>query len=902
MAKKSGSTGAITFGRGYRAPTRANVLALVLIAVVAFVIDAYPPVQVLDHRIETTWLQNFLLIDKPSSFVVVAVDGNTAQNIGCPPYDATTLKKIDAGLAAIDIKRMVLPEGPVTLMDPTSALPKKHQVRYLTPTVMSWDTYAKRWQEIPPLQGAGLDPIEAVSIITADASGTVQRFPDAQSIFGGRAVMAWWMANQIKPGVRMPETGELIRFRGAAGTVPTLSVNRIIDGDFSSKDVAGRLPVWGITASRCRPLYSVPTDRNGMSGAELFVHMADTLFESPIRHMHMILRAFFIVLIAGLVMFWLRRMRLGFRAIFSGLFIVVWLAVSFMATLYYNLLLPVIAPITAILLVFGYLNIEQTFTIVKELRENNRRLAKEVENWVYSSELLQEVSVQDSFEELVGYASGFVDIKKAYLFVLPQNAWHLRMVASIDGSEADVRERRRDIRRKPWQSAISNATGASLRGFLHDRYFNAYGIPILDFGKMLGIVVISTERGVEMSEPTRQLLERLAYHMGNVLVGIESLYTKQGMVKKIVRAIQEADAIQQELVQTNRITNLVVNQIGKYRALLERIDIGVMFGDLMGNIYYSNEFAKEFLKESGIGQVRNFKQIVEHTRGERSRSTREFIESATCGMDIPPQEWEDPETKAMYQISLAGLSINPEEDDSAVRSGATALLMTVQDVTRSRQLDGLKSQAMYLASFKGRNIITGLAGFSSLLIRMAKDPIVKETAKELVGLTDQLEGLFADFSQLAERIGVSGDEAIKTPFDIVAVITDTVTRMTPDAEKKGLTLAANTPLMSSPVVGDWSALQDGVVAVLGDIIKSCYSGQEISVSVLERKDHIELEIIDPSVDPGAMLLDAIENRRWSDISPSLAQGLRAFDEGMFMMVVERREDVGMAIRLMLEKL
>ena len=684
--------------------------------------------------------------------------------------------------------------------------------------------------------------------------------------------------------------------------MPTLSLNRILDGDFSTSDVGKRLPVWGITASRCRPLYSVPTDAHGMSGAELDIHMADTLFESPIRHLPMLLRTLIILFMAAFSLFWLRRMRLGFRVIFSALFIVVWLVISFLATLYYNLLLPVIAPVTAIALVFSYLNIEQTFAIVKELRENNRRLAKEVESWVYSTELLQEVPIQTSFEQLISYASGFVDIKKAFLLVLPQNSWHLRMIAAIDATESDIRERRRDIRRKPWQSAISNATGASLRGFLHDRYFTAYGIPILDFGKMLGIVVITTERGVEISENTRLLLERLAYHMGNVLVGIESLYTKRGLVKKTIQAIQEADAIQQELVQTNRITNLVVNQIGKYRALLERIDIGVMFGDLMGNIYYSNEFAKEFLRETGIGQARNFMQIIEHTKNERSRPPREFIESATCGIEVPPQEWEDPETRSMFHISLAGLAINPDEDDGGIRKGATALLMTVQDVTRSRQLDGLKSQAMYLASFKGRNIITGLAGFSSLLIRMAKDPLIKETARELSTLTGQLEGLFADFAGLADRISVSGDEAIKTPFDVIAVVTDIITRMQPDAERKGVTLTGNTPLMSSPVIGDWTALQDGIISVLSDIIKSCYSGQEVLVSILERTDHIELEIIDPSVDPGAMLLDAIEDRRWSEISPSLALGLRAFDEGSFRMMVERREDVGMAIRLMLEKL
>ena len=144
MAKQSGSTGTLTFARGYRTPTAANLLALTVVTLIAFLLDAYPPVQVLDHRIETTWLQNFLLLEKASPFVVIAVDRNTVNAIGCPPYDTATLKRIDEKLSAIGIHRMVLPEGPVTLMNNGEALPPQHRVQYLTPTVMSWDTYTKR--------------------------------------------------------------------------------------------------------------------------------------------------------------------------------------------------------------------------------------------------------------------------------------------------------------------------------------------------------------------------------------------------------------------------------------------------------------------------------------------------------------------------------------------------------------------------------------------------------------------------------------------------------------------------------------------------------------------------------------------------------------------------------------
>ncbi len=886
----------------YRSIWDRGRLLWVVLAIWLFVVwlNFTDAVRVFDYRILSRTIQQTLEARSDLPIVLIATDANFVKQFGCPPYSQSTITRIESALASMGINELILPRGVESLFVSTNEISGK--LIYTVPYMLFWDTYSKEWKIIPPPKTEKLKQATALSFLQFQEGGTVQRIPTPpSSIHTNLPVFPYYLALRMGADARTPKPNELIRFLGKSGSVPTLPLSRILNGEFSTKDVKGKISMFAITAGACADLLPVPADRMGMSYAEIMANAAITLHRPPITYMSNLLEWLIILLFILFGTLLLRRVKLGARMLLMLLLSVGWAAVAIASASFINVLIPFSMPLLALLLVFVYLNIEHTFSIVAALRENNLTLEKEVESFLFTPDILKDVPIESLFEQTIRHLRNFIELEKAYLFVLPEGRFHVRVAASIGCTEEEIRERRRDIRRRPWMDVISNPRGAYMQGFMKQKdELLAYGVPILDFGKLLGVMIVITNSDIELSPRQQKLLERTAFHLSGILHNYEHLFTNTNLAAAVINAIRNADAIKIQLNHTSRITNRVIGQIVKYRALLERVELGVAFADLMGIVYYTNASANIFLTNIGMAGKKDLLQILEHLSGSPQRAAT-MMERALAGEEVPSIEFEDKKNHKVYLIKLSALSVGTDPTE-AESEGVSALQMTLFDITKNKQLDNLKSQAIYLASFKGKNIITGLSGFASLIKMQVEDPVVEEFSSELEDLTAQLAELFEEFATLAEKISVPPDEVVETPFDILATIGEIMEEVAVEARKKNVELIQNMPIMCAPVIGDWVRIKEGISLLLRDIVSSCFAGAQIRLTVKELEDGVAIEILDPSMTPTEQMLESAKNQQWDQLPSGMQAAFEAFHTAGIEFELTQSPEGGALIRLVLPKL
>ncbi len=112
----------------------------------------------------------------------------------------------------------------------------------------------------------------------------------AAEVFSGRPVPASWFSGGSLP----------IDYAGPSGTFRSISFSRVMKGEFSASQVAGKLIVIGASAPQLQDLHPTPFDEV-MPGPEIWANSAATMLEgAPLRDVSGVLDVLLIVLL-GLV-------------------------------------------------------------------------------------------------------------------------------------------------------------------------------------------------------------------------------------------------------------------------------------------------------------------------------------------------------------------------------------------------------------------------------------------------------------------------------------------------------------------------------------------------------------------------------------------------------------------------
>ncbi|MCU0662899.1 MAG: hypothetical protein MUC50_11315 [Myxococcota bacterium] len=877
----------------------ATALALVTIA-----FDQLEAFRAFDREVEATGMREISLPqDRVLPYLIVDVDCETEKELGCPPYDGQVLARVEKSLRRLGIERLILPDGEAVWLSALSRT-EPGEVKYDAPAVLLQSAAGPGFELTTVSESPRVTPMTAVTTPPSLKNGFVVFAPNylGKTEIASERLLPSVLAERVNKDIRTPDPGESVRFLGKAGSVPTLSLSRILVGDFAPQDLQGRTPLLGISCGRCRPLVPVPTDEVGMSSAELAVHAASSLLASPIHHLPSWQRALVIYGFTLLVLLGASHIRLGFRIAFALFTVTGWVGLCALLATYARIVLPVAAPLVAFALVYVYLSLHNTVYLVRELRLGNAKLSRQIETWANPVEGKDAIPAQLNFEYLVDFVRAFVPVTGAYLFALPLEAFHYRLLLKLGFTEKDIRERRRDIRRMPWLGAISTPSGSVLRGFMQEREHQAYGLPIFDYGVVLGMVVLVMPPSVTISDRTARMLSRLSAYMGDILLSARSKDAQtQTALWRTLQAVLGRDTLFGEVSHSQAITAAVSLQLDRFRMVLDRTSVGIAVADLLGTIYYHNQVAGDLINRIDPTASRKLLGLLRPVLAPEERTAESVVEALLLGEEVEVIEWSDAERGRTYHLSLAGIAAVADADVGAAEAKVSAVLLTINDVTSAKQIDRLKSQVLALASRRGKSVLEGVR--TSLLPREPWNlaPDVTATGAGFGSSVEELGNVLESFSRIARKLESPTKRGGDAPFDVGILTREVVAELDPAAAQREVVITVNGPETLAPGFGNFELYRKGMRALLEDVLATCYIGHVVNVTLSETSENVVIQIIDPSAPPSDALLEHIEARRYEDMPTGLAQGLVLLERGGLGVKAYRHEEVALRLAVSIVK-
>jgi signal transduction histidine kinase len=158
------------------------------------------------------------------------------------------------------------------------------------------------------------------------------------------------------------------------------------------------------------------------------------------------------------------------------------------------------------------------------------------------------------------------------------------------------------------------------------------------------------------------------------------------------------------------------------------------------------------------------------------------------------------------------------------------LAVTVRDVTRSKELDRLKSDLLSLMSHELRTPVTSINGFAELLM---SDERVPEDAREFLSIihaeSQRVARMLSTFLSMAKLEQKDRQEVLMTPLTLDDVVRETITSFQPVAKRKRIRLVERDGQRLPPVAADRGLITQAVANLVDNAIK--YSPERTSVTL-----------------------------------------------------------------------
>jgi two-component system phosphate regulon sensor histidine kinase PhoR len=181
-------------------------------------------------------------------------------------------------------------------------------------------------------------------------------------------------------------------------------------------------------------------------------------------------------------------------------------------------------------------------------------------------------------------------------------------------------------------------------------------------------------------------------------------------------------------------------------------------------------------------------------------------------------------------------------------AGQWAALAVFHDLTEVRRLEGMRRDFISNVSHELRTPLAGIRAAAETLHEGALEE--PEAAREFLGHiqreTDRLTQLVEELLDLS-RIESGASPMHFSQLDASALVTDTVRRFAQQAERAGLTLAAEVTVAPLSIIGDAERLERAMGNLVANAIKFTASGGKITISA-EADDHeVAISVADTGI-------------------------------------------------------
>ncbi|MHB1445259.1 MAG: sensor histidine kinase [Acidimicrobiales bacterium] len=269
---------------------------------------------------------------------------------------------------------------------------------------------------------------------------------------------------------------------------------------------------------------------------------------------------------------------------------------------------------------------------------------------------------------------------------------------------------------------------------------------------------------------------------------------------------------------------------------LDAMPLGVILADDLGTIEYRNVLAESMA--GGHGDVL-VEQALEALL-ERARRSDEAVEDEVDLFGPPRRHYV-----------LRG---RPVDDGHR----AVGVMATVEDETERRRMDEVRRDFIANVGQELRSPVGALAVLAEMLAEETAPTVMKRLAARLGAEASRVVRVLEDVIELS-RLEAEANP-VRQAVSITSVVSEAVSRATPMADTRGVTVVAPARRRRLSVLGDRRQLVAALFNLVENAVKYSERGGSVEIGIDAVEDRVQLSVTDHGIGIPARDLDRIFER------------------------------------------
>ncbi|MBI4866890.1 MAG: CHASE2 domain-containing protein [Candidatus Wallbacteria bacterium] len=802
---------------------------MALVGVASFFVGRVPAVARLDDQLFDGFARLQTVAGDPGGAVIVTIDEPALLEEGDWPWKPDRLAQLLEGVFAARPSVVGLSPGLTSVL--LAASPQKlaqlQQARGSTPLVLSLRP-APELPESLPARAKALAAFHddwGVWTHESDDDGILRRLhAEVPAEVPPGSLFEHRVARHLGVAAAVPTR---IRFTGAARSLPYVSLLRLARREMPASVLSGRPALVGLSAGSATRSFPTPTTGHGrpMPEVEVAAHALHTLVAGyglvdaglPMRlgaHLAM-----------GVAFFNLCRwFSVVSSYILLALSIVGTVSSSLLLALYAGLLLPVTPLLALDLGLFA-------LVLRYKLQDQDQRLRAVLLRFT-GGVSGGGAAARAGWKEALVTMGQYVDCRASALLSAREKG-ELPVVEASSGLPKDEEEQ--------IASALVRFEGAEitrLEGVLRGR--EVVVVPLFLGKRLLGYwaFVLGQSSSLELRGPRARTLTAVAREFA-VREFERQLVT--GGARSEARPIAQRlfhDPRDRELEDLSTLTDETARERDYLRDVFERLEVGVLTGNLLGEVTTVNSaFARAVSRSRDEAARANFFDLAGAIFTREGTTVRDCLDRLFDTGRVLQEEFSPAGSRAAYFVSWSVL-----REETAQAPVVKGYLCTALDVSRHRALDQLRTHMLEAVTLKVRNILSVVLGYAEDFtdFRGTVDEAA-ETGRIVYRSASQLSELFEDFQRVSQ-FGLTSDRLQRVPLDMLAGVRGAVENSQDFASQKGCTVKLEEGVPPDPVRGDPAFLSRSVEALLYQSLLNAPSGGSVVLRVRQEEGRVAVEI------------------------------------------------------------
>jgi two-component system phosphate regulon sensor histidine kinase PhoR len=344
-------------------------------------------------------------------------------------------------------------------------------------------------------------------------------------------------------------------------------------------------------------------------------------------------------------------------------------------------------------------------------------------------------------------------------------------------------------------------------------------------------IVISFAVARQLSRPINQLLE------GSERIAAQDFAYRldEGRSDEFGILFQSNNRVAGELARYQQMNlNKIVGTRNKLESVVRQASDGFIVIEPNRSIFVMNDvFAHWFGADSNNAEGRSFLEVLNHYELKQT-IMQAFIEEDT---HIPVQ----------FTLNLVGEASETVVKGTFVRvmsdNQLTAIMGVLRDVTREVSVDRMKTELVSIVAHELRSPLNTIRGFSELIKKGLDEEETREFAAIISSEADRLNAVITKFLDI-NRIEAGRTDIQKVPFRMHEVVSNVLKVNMPLAEAKGMTVQADIPLSTTPIIGDPDLIGQVFLNLFSNAVKYSDANKTVKIEVVEGTDTMRVNVYD----------------------------------------------------------